>query len=233
MRKNEESLPSKMKSFFLKNRHQIGSMQRLVELLEKFPQKENGKIKYLVAGSWAIEVFSGNKLDHDDIDLIILQNPVYYVDDAISEEESCFNVLPLDLEYFEDKETIFTKEFERKKIYVPNFNLSICSKFVGELRRDFSERAINQLKCLLDNLADFDVGKSKEEIFYIFKKLLPSTLNFDKLSEELVNAINKYLNGNKEKAILEMQEIHKEINEILRKEFSKRGLDKKIKISEI
>jgi len=232
MKIKEKSLLSQMKSFFLENKYQIGSMQRLVELLEKFPQKE-GKINYLLAGSWAIEVFSGKKLDHDDIDLIILKDPLYYIDDAISEEESCWNVLPLDLEYFDKKGTIMKKEFKGKEIYIPNFNLNICSKFIGELRRDFSERAINQLKCLLDTLEDFNVEKSKEEIFYIFKKLLPSNLNLDKLSGELVKAIYWYLNGDKGESIQKMQEIHKEINESLREQFSKRGLDKKIKISEI
>jgi len=233
MEKNEESLLSKMKSFFLGNKHRIGSMQRLVELLEKFPQKENGKVKYLIAGSWAIEIFSGDKLDHDDIDLIVLQDPPYYIDDAVIEEESCWGVLPLDLKYFDKKGVISVKRFKGKEVYIPNFNLNICSKFIGELRKDFSNRAIHQLRCLLENLESFDKNKSKNEISYILRKLLPSTLNFDKLSEKIVDAVCWYLNGEKEEAIQEMCSIHKKINLALRFQFSKRGLDKKTKISEI
>ena len=217
--------------FFSSNKHNIGSRKRLSNLLNNLPQFENGKLNYLIAGSWAIEILSGKKLKHDDIDLIIIQEPLHYIDDAEEIEEKCFGIIPLDQEYFENNNFI-KRNFERREVYVPNHNFQICIKLVGQLQKFLPERAITQLEALLSTYKNFDKLSSIKEIKYLLEKWIPEDLNCEELAKKIVNAIENYVVGKKLESIEEFKQIHAQINKSLRNQFEMRGLTKKIKISE-
>ncbi len=217
-------------NFFSWNKNPVGSKERLLDLLKTIPQFSGGKINYLIAGSWATEILSGNKLKHDDIDVITFTEPPYYLDDALEKEEKCFNVIPLDKDYL--KNNFIKKKFNGKEVYVANHNLQICSKLIGQLQEKLPERAIEQLKELLNSYSNFNRKKSQEEIFYILRKLTPEELNYKIISKHVIGAIELYLSEEKEKSIEEFIRIHSLINKSLRYQFEKRELTKRIKISE-
>src|SRR3989344_9599366 len=82
---------SQINEFFSLNSASMGSFERIVNLLDGLKNDNS----FLLAGSWAIEGISGQRMEHDDIDLIILCNPPYYIDDAVTKEEHCCNIIPL------------------------------------------------------------------------------------------------------------------------------------------
>ena len=48
-----------------------GTADNLAQMLNKFPQRsENGDLKYLLAGGWAVELLTGSEREHEDIDVI-------------------------------------------------------------------------------------------------------------------------------------------------------------------
>jgi hypothetical protein len=224
----ESNLSQRINDFFSSDKNQIGSKERLLNLVDTFQNKNNPL--FLIAGSWGIEIISGVGLKHDDIDLIVLQNPPYYVDDATEIEESCFDVIPLDINYFE--ENIIRKNIFGRDFYLPSFNLQVCLKLIGQLQEELPERAINQLKILLDSYEKFSEEKSEKEIEYILRKLIPNELNSSRMSKNIILALKQYFQGKNENAIEELVRLHSLINKSLRYQFEKRGLTKKIKISD-
>ena len=142
----ENSLSQRINDFFSFDENQIGSRERLFNLVDTFQSKTDSPL-FLIAGSWGIELLSEINLEHDDIDLIVLQNLPYYLDDATEIEESCFGIIPLDIDYL--KENFIKKNIFGREIYLPDFNLQICLKLIGQLQKKLPERAVNQLKTLL------------------------------------------------------------------------------------
>ncbi len=200
------------------------------EKIEKFIIKYKSE-DFIIAGSWAIEILSKKKLNHSDIDLIFNGNSVYYIDDAKIEEEQCFGIIPLDKNYFEKNFVI--KEFHNKNIKLPSFNFQIAIKIIGELRKDFTSRAQKQIKLLLENYDNFNKEKSLKEIKYIFENTTPKTLEHDKIAKQIIDSIILWKTNKRNEAMNKIIKIHSEVNSKLREEFSKRGLNKKIKISEV
>lgn len=88
------------------------------------------------------------------------------------------------------------------------------------------------MKFLLGSYPSFNKEYSQKEILYILEKLTPDELNHKVISKHIVDATELYLNGEKEKSLEEFLRIHSLINKVLRYQFEKRGLSKKIKISE-
>jgi hypothetical protein len=201
---------------------------KIKDLLNKYKCEEN---KYLIAGSWAIEIISKTKLQHSDIDLIFISTPSLYIDDATIEEEKCYGQLPLDEDYFE-KTKIKSKLFG-EEVFLPSLNFQIAMKIIGELNSEFTKRAQNQIQLLFENYPAHEENQTLEELTYIFRKTTPLTLNYQELSQEIINAIQLWKNNQKDESIKEIVKIHSIVNQALRKEFSRRGLDKEIKISEV
>src|SRR4030042_4656794 len=127
--KENPSLIKEFEVFFSHDKNTPGSKKRVLNLLNKIPQISKGKVNYLIAGSWSTEILSKTKIEHDDIDIITITNPSYYLDDAIEEEEKCFSVFPLEKEYLEAN--LIKEYFDNKTVYVSNYNLQICSKLIG------------------------------------------------------------------------------------------------------
>ena len=221
---------AKINDFFTSEKTIIGSRERLLNLLDKFSDKYQNNPIFLIAGSWGIEITSGKELEHDDIDLIILQDPPYYIDDANEIEEKCFNVIPLEINYL--KENCIKKVIDKREVYVPNYNLQICLKLIGQLQENLPERAIIQLRILLESYKDFEENKTKKEINLILKRLIPEELDSDIISGNITLALKEYLQGKKDSAMQELIRLHSLINKSFRYQFEKRGLIKKIKISE-
>lgn len=225
----KSKLSQKINNFFNSDKNKIGSKERLLSLVDNFPNKFSIPI-FLIAGSWGIELISGIKLEHDDIDVIVLQNPPYYLDDAENIEESCFGIIPLETNYF--KNYFKNKFYYNREFYLPSFNLQICLKIIGQLQKKFPKRAVRQLKVLLESYENFNEKNSEEELNYILKRLIPDELNYLTISKNIIFALKKYFQGEKDFAVKEFIKIHSLINKSLRCQFEKRGLTKKLKISE-
>jgi len=203
------------KHLFLKE-YKVGSKDKLINLIKKYPQKSNNKINYLIAGSWAIEFASNKKLKHTDIDIISLQDPVFYVDDAKMISEKCYGKIPLSLEYF-IKNYLIVKYMDQE-IYLPTLNLQLSLKFIGELKPVISKRAIKQIKLLL-GVYEKNIVTDLNELHYILKILLPKELDIDLLTKKIIKLINNY--KQKKNIDLEIIKIHKIINSKLLEAFKK------------
>lgn len=192
--------------------------QKLKDLLTKFPQRNINKINYLIAGSWAIELISDKKLKHTDIDILSLQNPPIYFDDAKIKKEQCNGPIPIPLNYF--KKNYLIIRYNNTTIYTPTINFQICVKLIGELNKNYSQRAINQTKLLINKINLKNINK--KEINYIYKKLIPEKLNYTEITNETIKLILDYKkNKNDKKFEKDIKKIHKKINEELKYEFKK------------
>jgi len=185
--------------------------------MTNFQSDSLGPPYFLIAGSWAIELISGKKLEHDDIDLIVLTDPPYYLDDAEEIEEKCFDIIPLSLDYF--KKNCLEINLNEIKTYIPNHNLQICLKLIGQLQERLPKRAINQLRCLLDSYELFNEKESGEEIEYILRNLIPEELNSDVVAKDIVQALKEYFLGKKNSSIEEFIRLHSLMNRALRYQF--------------
>lgn len=200
-------------------------LTRISDLLKGLPQF-NKEVNYLIAGSWAIELISGQKLQHDDIDVITLTEPVFYIDDAITKDEHCDGIMPIPLDYFSRVGAInvVSNEIFDGKIYIPNHNMQICVKLIGQLEQRLPEGAIGQLKILLESHDNFNCTDSLFEIEYILKHLIPQYLDSRFISLLIVNAIRDYREGRVNEAINSLRVAHGIINRSLYGEFEKLAL---------
>src|SRR3989338_4208913 len=58
-----------------------GSIDDLITLLTEYPQRdeERDTLSYLISGGWAVEMLTGKKREHHDLDIISLQKiPLAY-----------------------------------------------------------------------------------------------------------------------------------------------------------
>jgi len=207
---------------------QIGSYERIDAILRKIPQIKENKVIYLFAGSWAIEFTSGQKLEHDDIDIIFLGNPSWYIDDAITKEEHCCNVIPLPDEYLLDPMNILETKNTRGvgKVFVPSLTLQYCFKLIGELNPVFSERAIQQASLLIKQ---YNSKLSKDDFIkecsLILKNCLPNGFDSILVSKMMFEAIVAYKNWGIKNCEMKLVEAHSIINHSLKKKFKDMGLE--------
>lgn len=192
--------------------------KKLDYIIKNYPQIKNNQINYLIAGSWAIEILSNQKIKHDDIDFIILKKQPIYTDDATITEEKCDGPIPLSKKYFLENHII--SKYKNKNIIIPTINLQICLKICGQLEDKLPNRAEKQLKLLLENYNLKEKKRAKYEIKYILKNILPEDLDFNKLTKDFIFSINLY-KKNKTQSIKEFRKLHKITIKSLNKEFKK------------
>jgi hypothetical protein len=190
--------------------------------LKNYPQKINQRIRYLVAGSWAIEFLTGKRLSHKDIDIIVIQNPLWYLDNAKTKEEKCDGVIPLSNKYFDNRNIIKCTKIN-KNIYVPDINLQICFKFIGELNPHLSKRAILQLKLLFEYAGEFN-GIKKENILQIVQSCTPSILDHKNITAQIIYTSELYQQEKYTEWIKKINAIHKKINSALQKSFKNKNM---------
>lgn len=208
-------------ALFSKDQNKVGSYERLSKLLLEIPQNVQGKVKYLISGSWSIEFISGNKMeDHRDIDIISISEPPFYFDDALSTEEHCCEVIPLPKDYFKKRSSILVCKNMRDNgfVYTPNVNLQLCFKLIGALSPTLSDRQISQLISLLKTYKQIQ-QKDTIEIIEILSSCLPESLNFKELSENISKAILLFIKNEEIKSIELLKEVHHKINVALQEEF--------------
>ncbi len=206
----------------------IGSYERVEALLKKFPQIQENKLIYLFAGSWAIEFTSGQKLEHDDIDIILLGSPYYYIDDAVSKEEHCCNVIPLPKNYFTRPKKFIEAENPRGlgKVYVPSLNLQYCFKLIGELDKRLSDRAIKQALLLIKQYSTVINEKEfLDEAKEILKSCLPNNFNSELVSQIMLDSIKEYKKGNQQESEKMIVQAHSLINQSLKNKFKDMGIE--------
>ncbi|MFH1311571.1 MAG: hypothetical protein ABIH65_04155 [Nanoarchaeota archaeon] len=212
----------KVNEFFSLDKSPIGSFERLKSINNYFVNEPN--FCYLIAGSWAIEGISGEKLEHDDIDLIILCNPPFYVDDAITKEEHCCNIIPLPLDYIK-RNAVRIKLRERLNVLVPNLNLQFCLKLIGQLERNLPERAIFQTYRLLSLYRKSDYNDIRKEFIFLLKKLTPADFEIEDVAEKMILAIKSFKTKDLKDTEAYLKSAHKKINISLHKKFNEMNLE--------
>ena len=199
------------------SKHGLGSYKSLSELLLNYPQYKD-TLRYIIAGSWAIEFLTGHRLKHRDIDIIILQNPLWYLDNAITQEEKCDGVIPLNVSYFENRNIVSCKSLRDKSlVYVPDINLQLCFKFIGELNSTLSKRAILQFSLLYEYA--IKKGLNKDNVLLILKCCTPESINHMEITEQIISALNIY-QKDKITWLKGIRSIHKTINKALHSAFN-------------
>lgn len=211
----------KINDFFSLDKNSIGSFERLESLNRNFV---NDDFYYLIAGSWAIEAISGQKIEHDDIDLIILRNPPFYVDDAITKDEHCCNVMPLPTGYIK-KNAIKTKLREKLNVIVPSLDLQLCLKLIGQLEKELPNRAVFQAYSLLSLYENYDYNKLREDFIFLLKKLTPADFEIEDVAEKMILAIKSFKTKDLKNTEMYLKSAHKKINESLHKKFREMNLE--------
>ena len=215
-------LVTEINEFFRLDNNSIGSFKRVVKV-NRF-LKNKGEFNYLIAGSWAIEAISNKEIEHDDIDLIILDNPCFYIDDAITKEEHCCNVIPLPTNYI--KENVIKVKLRKEiEAYVPSLTLQYCLKMIGQLENDLPKRAISQSFILLSAYTNSDYYTIKEEIVYLLKNLTPADFNVERVAEDMISAIKSYKIKDLNNTELYLKNAHRKINDSLHKKFREMNLE--------
>lgn len=212
----------KINEFFSLDKNPIGSFERLKSLSVYLTDKPN--FYYLIAGSWAIEGISGQILEHDDIDLIFLNNPSFYVDDAITKEEHCCNIIPLDTNYIKEN-AIKVKIRGEIEVYVPSPTLQYCLKLIGQLENELSKRAIAQSFLLLSLYANQDYHSVKEEIICLLNNLTPADFDVEVCAEDMILAIKSYRIQDLKNTEFYLRSAHRRINDSLHKKFREMNLE--------
>jgi len=200
----------------------IGSFERLSRLHTHF--FNTTRCKYLIAGSWAIEAISGQVLEHDDIDIIVLSNPPFYVDDAITQEEHCCHRIPLPLDYL-GAHTITCVLRNTLPVLVPSINMQLCLKLIGQLERKLPKRAIHQAFAILSQYTNPDYAKIKSDCVYLVSKLTPADFNIDEVVDTICLAITSYTIGDVDQAELHLRNAHSIINRSLHNTFEMMHLE--------
>ena len=210
------NLISRITNGFSLNNKPIGSLERINNINNIMEKKISN---YLIAGSWGIEGISGQKMEHDDIDLIIFNNPSFYIDDARTKEEHCCNIIPLPTDYITEN-AVKVKLRENLEIYVPSLNIQYCFKIIGELEEKLSKRAIHQSSILLSLYKDQDYNELKKEFIFLLRKLTPADFNVEEVTENMISAIGSYKDTE-----MNLKNAHRKINDSLHKKFRQMNLE--------
>ncbi|MBW3016531.1 hypothetical protein KY309_02885, partial [Candidatus Woesearchaeota archaeon] len=59
-----------IKEYFKDN--ESGDVRNLKELLRVVPQRQHGRLAYVVGGGWAVEVLTGKARDHGNINVLVV-----------------------------------------------------------------------------------------------------------------------------------------------------------------
>jgi hypothetical protein len=212
----------KINEFFSLDKSPIGSFERLESLNNRFTNEQD--LYYLVAGSWAIESISRQRLEHDDIDLIVLSSPPFYVDDAITKEEHCCSVIPLPIDYIK-RNAVKVKLRERLNVFVPSLNLQFCLKLIGQLERNFPDRAVIQTYSLLSLYKKPEYCQIKNDFVFLLKKLTPADFEIEEIADKMILAIKSFKTKNLKNTDTYLREAHKKINESLHNKFKEINLE--------
>jgi len=200
----------------------LGSYKYLSDLFRKIPQQKNRSARYLIAGSWAIEFMTGKHLNHNDLDIILLQDPVLYIDNAKSISEKCDGIIPIPIKYFKKANIIACKNTRGKgKIFLPSMNIQLCLKIIGELDKKLSRNAVSQLELILSKYSVHKngIGRNILDIMYILKCCTPEDLLHKALAKDIMKAVILYKPRNSKDSLELLEKVHRIINASLRKVF--------------
>ena len=216
-------LVSEIKKFFLQDNNIIGSYERVVKINNRFLKKKEN-FNGMIAGSWAIEAVSGHKIEHDDIDLIIFSDLCFYIDDAITNEEHCCNVIPLPIHYLKEK-AVKTNLRGELEVYVPDLTLQYCLKIIGQLEKEFPEKAVVQSVDLFSAYKNPNYKEIKNEIIFILKRCTPADFNVKNVAKDMIFAIKSYKLKDFESMKVYLKKAHRKINDSLHKKFKELRLE--------
>lgn len=172
-----------------------GSVENLQELLKTTPQVKDNALHYLVAGGWAVEMLTGEKREHHDIDVITLKNIPFAYNLDIQKSTRYFQTLSIKpekmLKKYTTKANLKTESGKKKIVYVPKPEFLFLSKLTGFLREP-REKDYEDLKSLSKIIDE------KKGVYNKFRDLLGQipgiNRNFQKnknLFKELGNSIKE------------------------------------------
>lgn len=197
-------------AFFSREKNEAGSEERLRNLLSVFRDGD-----YLVAGSWGIEIATGKRFRHTDIDVIMLGEYAWYVDDATTAEERCKGRIPFSAQRL--LETAVRRRFEGREVLVPSFEFQVAAKVFGQLEKEYPQEALRQLFALFGACDRLE----NEELSDVFRQVLPEDLDHERLATEIMAAYRSFREGDPESAERRVRKTHGEINRVLSREFER------------
>src|SRR3989338_6752715 len=139
-----------------------GTLKNLKYVLREVPQFDEGKVNYLIAGGWACDILSGNKRKHHDIDIIILEDDISYLDTDNNEPQDYFGILSTSTEDILQNHIIetFWKQ-GRRKVYVPSHEFLITTKIAPYQGNPSREKDLEDIVNLMKSKDSLDFYKLK------------------------------------------------------------------------
>ncbi len=166
-----------------------GSKEDLLLLLKTNKQVDKeDKLNYLVSGGWAIEMLTGKKREHHDLDVIsISEVPLTYSVDN-QEPENYFGVFSVPGEKMASDYTQKVT-WERRTVYVPTNEFLLLSKLAGFMRqpRDKDLHDIEAISQIItpDTGAQSEIESLLHFIPGIHKDFMKNTILYSDLSEKI------------------------------------------------
>lgn len=216
-----------------------GDPEDLQVLLTNEPQLDNeGKIRYVLAGGWAVEALTGKKREHHDIDIIATsKKPLIYQLDKMN-AGNYFQILSLSVKDLLEKHTLKVKWEPGynnitnwpDEIYSVSPEFLFLSKLAGFMRSP-REKDIEDLETLAKT--DYEFTKTSFDsllhntkglhVDYYLNKILYSDLGakadkndgvYVRGASYLVEIINNFRKGNTELAKKQSMQFHSTLNKI-------------------
>ena len=137
-----------------------GTPANLKKMLRTVPQTTDGEVNYLISGGWACDILSGEQREHKDIDVIILDDGVTYMDTDNMHPSDYFGILSTDEEDMRENHTRMAHwKQEEKYVYVPSPEFLIASKIAPYNGRPSREKDLNDVYNVMRTKKSIDFNK--------------------------------------------------------------------------
>lgn len=145
-----------------------GSPEDLRTLLSTNPQRTGESLNYLLGGGWAVEILTGQKREHHDLDVVqISRVPISYRLD-LQRPDNYFGIitipgrvlaqehtLQVDWQAHKEYPELFKGEVE---VYTPSYEFLFLSKIAGFLREP-REKDVQDLRALARDMDDSEKSR--------------------------------------------------------------------------
>ncbi len=137
-----------------------GNPANLKKVLKTVPQTTEGEVNYLISGGWACDILSGEQREHKDIDVIILDDGVTYMDTDNMYPSDYFGILSIDEEDMRDNHTKRAHwKQEGKYVYIPSPEFLVASKIAPYNGRPSREKDLNDIYNVMRSSKTIDFNK--------------------------------------------------------------------------
>src|SRR3989344_6316114 len=111
-----------------------GTAENLLKVLDELPQvTAKGKIQYLIAGGWGIELLTGLPREHHDIDALILdeRTPSHFGTDTRKPDDYFTVISTTSKDVRESHTTSRYWDYCKREVHIPRAEFLLVSKIYG------------------------------------------------------------------------------------------------------